>query len=727
MKASRGTDAYLPSLVWQRPPGIPVPVRMWEIVFLLVLCGAVAASCWPWMTTLGLENDEAHFLPAAVKITVGSPEKVPFPSGLYLFHRPFPLMTAAFIGAVDAYLYGLVFAVFGISVVVFRTTNLVLCLLLVVLAYWLARTLGNRMAAVVAAILLALDLEFLLHAPTNYGPIHVQMLCATLAVLLLSKWMQGGPRRHLIVAAFLLGLGFTEKLTFILFLGSLVVSLACFHGRAVLARLTFKTGVLAVLAFLLGCLPVLICTLGSPGIVLGFGRANTGAPAQWAAAVTQRYGQLQTLLAGQWSLAAMGGGSPGFGRFSAVWWGLLLACACVAAAAIAARAWPSLRRLVPPRACAFLAVLCVGVVGLSAFFPESGRVHHLMLIYPFVHCLVAIAFVWAGTQALDRRRVAGSAVVAFMVAALLATAVSTALNLGWFTRQVLRTGGRDHWSSAIFDLAAWVKSKPDTHFVFPSWGLYRSVFTLTGGKCSCRKHYFQLLSPELSPPVKEETLRLLKRRNSVWVFSKILPDHVVIKSRLFDLAREAGLQPRLIARFQHPQEGVRLYEAYSFEGPLSLTWGAAPLEGLRPFQVNMRDLSLRESPAGGPAGVVLQGTTDDTVNAHLFGVELPLTGPVQYFRFRAASPGWDRYSALTIQLLGERGEVLTSWERPFQWLPVISPEIMVEFGPDLFPDYFLYVEGQSGKLRTLRISCVARGRAMPVELAVSGFQFGQSP
>jgi len=695
---------------------------MWEIVFLLVLCGAVAASCWPWMTRLGLESDEAYCLPAAVKIALGSPEKVPFPSGLYLFNRPFPLMTAAYIGALDAYLYGLVFTVFGVSVVAFRATNLVLSLLLLVLAYGLARTLCSRRAAVAAALLLALDLEFLLHAPTNFGPILGQLLCAALAVLLLHRWICTGPSWRLVLAAFLLGLAFTEKLTFVLFLGGLLIALACTHGRAALGRLTSRAALMAASAFVLGCLPVLAYTLGNLRVVIGYGWASTGSSAEWAAAIGQRYSQLKTLLAGQWSLGVMSGAPPEIGRFSAVWWGLLLAIALLVLAFIAGRVRTSLRCWAPPRICAFLAILSVGVVVLSAFFAESGRIHHLMLTYPFVHCLVAITFTWAGGLGLQKSRVVGCAAVGLLLAALVATGASTALNLGWFTREVLRTGGRGYWSSAIYELAAWVESRPGTHFVFPSWGLRGPVFTLTGGQCSCREYYFQLLSPELTPPVKEETLRLLKRRNSIWVFSKILPDHVAIQSRLFNLAREAGRQPRLVAQFQHPQDGARLYEAYSFESPGALSWSPAPLEGLRPFQVNMRDLSLRESPAGGPAGVVLQGTTDDTANAHLFGVELPLTGPVRYFRFRAASPGWDRYSALTIQLLGERGEVLTSWERPFQWYPMTSQEARAEIGPHQYPDYFLYEERSSGTPNSLRICGGINGRSTRAELHLSALE-----
>ncbi|MGA2329729.1 MAG: glycosyltransferase family 39 protein, partial [Bryobacteraceae bacterium] len=356
----------------RRSPARPKGLCIAELAFLAALMAFVVVMCWPWMTHLGVYNDEAHFFPQAAKIAAGSPESEHFPSGLYLFHRPFPFMTAAFIGAFDAYLYGLVFAIFGITPLVYRVTNLVLGLLLVALAYGLARSLYGRLAAILTGVLLVSDVEFLLHAPTNFGPILVQMLCATVSVLLLWKWIGGGPQWHLFWAAFLLGLAFTEKLTFVLFLAGLLVSLACFYAKPILARLTVGSFLQACAAFGLGCLPVVIYTAGNLGVVSGFGRENTGSPAQWAAALAQRPAQFKSLLTGQFSLSVMSGLAPGVGRFSMLWAGFWFALACCVAGAILCRVRPSLRAWAPPRVVGFLLCLCAGIVISSAFFTESG-------------------------------------------------------------------------------------------------------------------------------------------------------------------------------------------------------------------------------------------------------------------------------------------------------------------------------------------------------------------
>lgn len=693
----------------------PVQARKFhpgEYVFLALLLAAVAASCWPWMTHLGLENDEAHFLPAAVKLAVGSPEREPFPAGFYLFHRPLPLMTGAFLGAFDAYLYALVFAVFGVSVLAFRVTNLVLALLVLALAYGLARSLHGRVAAVLTAILLASDLEFVLHAPTNYGPIHVQALCAVLSVLLIYKWMAGGLQRHLLLAAFLLGLGFTEKLTFVLFVGSLLVSLTCFYGRTVLSRLTLKAASGAALAFLLGCLPVLIYTVGNPAIVVGFGRANTGSPSQWAAALTQRYSQLRILLSGQSTMSFIGPLPPQLTRFSVLWYGIWLALACSVVVLLLPRFRPSLR------ACAFLVSLCAGVVILSAFFPESGRTHHLMLTYPFLQCAVAIMLAWICALVLRGPRVLRYLIPALLAVPVLAAGVSTLSNLRWYNQEVLKTGGKRVWSSAILDLSAWVNTKPDHHFVFSSWGLYRSVFGLSGGKASCREFYFPLLAPELPAPVKDEAQRILKRKNSVLVFSRILPDYGVTSGHLFALAKELGLRPRLLKEFFDRYEGKLLYQAYAVDVPVTLTWRQVPAESIRPMQSGLREISMV-----GPSPLVLRARAEKD-EVHLLGFESPLNPAAEYVRFRIASNTWSRFGGLSIQLVTRRGEVVRKWDRPFYWSPPVDRELPVEVGPDLYPDYFLYSGEPEGSADSFRVFVDVKKGSGLLDLAISGLATG---
>ena len=703
----------------RRSPVQPKGLHIAEYVLLAALMAFVVLMCWPWMTHLGVDNDEAHFFPQAAKIAAGSPESEHFPSGLYLFHRPFPFMTAAYIGAFDAYLYGLVFAVFGISPLVYRVTNLVLSLLLIALAYGLARSLYGRVAAIFAAALLVSDAEFLLHTPTNFGPILVQMLCATVSVLLLQKWIEGSAPWHLPMAAFLLGLAFTEKLTFVLFVAGLLVSLACFYAKPILARLTIRSSLQAGAAFVLGCLPILICTVGSFGVVFGFGRENTGSPAQWAAALAQRPAQFKSLLTGQFSLSVMSGIDPGVGRFSMLWAGFWFALACCVAGAILCRVRPSLRAWAPPRVVGFLLCLCAGIVISSAFFTESGRVHHLMLTYPFVQCAVAVTLAWICTLAAKTSRAVRILLPILLAVPVFATGASTVANLRWLTQEVVKTGGRGHWSSEMYRLVEWVRGQPDTHFVFMSWGMYREVFAFSGGKCSCREYYFQLLAPELSPSVQEEVRTILKRRNSIFVFSRIMPSDDVTAWHMFALAGELNLHPRLVKTFRHPYDGSVLYEAYSLEVPEETRWRPMALEGLKPVQYKMQEFSMT-----GPSPIVLRGGAEPSEVVCPMGFQLPLTSAGDRFRFRASSESWPRFTDFNVQLQASGGGVLRNWERNFYWNPMIGRELSVEVGPDLYPDFFSHDQGKEGAAASLKVFVHVKGGSGPVDLAISGLETG---
>ena len=163
----------------------PTRWALWEFGVIGLLWLAVVWASWSWMWRIGLYYDEAYSLPAAVSIALGSPPPMPYPY-VYVLGRPLPFILAPYIGPLDAYLYGFVFAIFGVNVMAFRFTNLVVSLLIVALTYALARQLSNRLAAGLAALFLVLDVEFLLHAPTNnVGPILLQMLASTIAVLFL--------------------------------------------------------------------------------------------------------------------------------------------------------------------------------------------------------------------------------------------------------------------------------------------------------------------------------------------------------------------------------------------------------------------------------------------------------------------------------------------------------------------------------------------------------------
>ena len=513
---------------------------LWEFGVIGLLWLAVIAVSWPWMTRLGLYNDEAYPLPAAIRMAFGSPEGISFPDGIYLFGRPFPFMNATYIGSVDTYLYALVFAIFGVDVLAFRLTNLGMSLLIIALTYALTRRLADRLTAVFAALFLALDVEFLLFAPTNLARVITEILLSTVAVLLLVRWRRGSSNWRAFAPFFCLGLALSQRLTFIFFLPSLLFAGLLFYHRAILDRITLRILTIATVAFLIGCLPLVLFLVGNANVVFGLTETTSHFPD--ASTVEQRFQQFRTAITGQWSINYIAGqiaepesefwsfrrSSPldgTIGRFSAVWW-LFWASLIPVAVAMGRRL---LRRqpLSPEaRLCGFLGVLSLGVIGCTAFFGEGGKVPHLMLMFPFIHCVAAITLVSVWNLAYSRHEVFARAVAVVLLGLVVATAASTMQNMRWHNAYVARTGGTGAFASEISQLATWIARHPESHYVFATWGLYRPVYTLTAGKCPCTELWSVLLHSKPPPRADGYWEKQLSQQNSVFVFGKSSGNHV---------------------------------------------------------------------------------------------------------------------------------------------------------------------------------------------------------
>lgn len=240
-----------------------------------------------------------------------------------------------YVGALDSYVYGLSFALFGVDVQVFRLTNVLISLLILAFAYSLARELGGRAAGALAGFLLAVDLEFLLRVPTNnQGPILLQLLASTIAVLMIYRSMTQGSSWRLALGCFFLGVGLSEKLTFLLFLPSFAIAACLFYGRSLIRLLDPRSFSLAVAAFCLGSAPVIAFFVSRPEIILQFGEGKLHSP-DWGMILQKRFFQFERLLTEMSMIRRQLGENPvDFARFNVVWWLIWIACALVAVSVV---------------------------------------------------------------------------------------------------------------------------------------------------------------------------------------------------------------------------------------------------------------------------------------------------------------------------------------------------------------------------------------------------------
>lgn len=627
----------------------------WDRWFLAGAAALFLAATLPWIGQLGVEHDEAHFYPWAAKIAFGSPERLRPPDGWYAAHRPIPFMTMPYVGGLDAWLYAAAFQAGGVNRVAPRVVNLGLGVLFLILAYVLARQLGSRAVAMSTVALLLIDLEFLLHVPPGFGPFLIQIVCGTGAAILLTR--EDTRPRHVLGAFALFGVALNEKLTFAWFGAALMLALLiCYRRELLRHRGWLLAG--AALTIVLAA-PVIWYAYGRPEIVFGFGRSNARLPMD-ASAIQAKLEQWQLLMDGRFSLPWQLGREPDFAR-----WSSMLPLFAISA----------ILSLWIGRAARFAALISLGVWLANLPFPDAGRLHHLILMYPFPHLAIALAAQWIVLR-IPRVRLGTAGVAA---ALFLTMAFSTVRHLIWYRAEVAASGGRQTWSSSTIELAHWAAERPDRHYVTASWGIDNVLTAFTRAEVVPEGFYFDLLADPPSPETAARLERALRREDTLWIFSNLQPQYEQIRAHVFARAADLGLTPTPVRQF-------RELAAYRFHPETGGIW-----------------------QAGGPAR-----RESATV------IRLDAPGPFTRVAFTAEA-AWDMESALVVELLDAAGTGIASFRRPLEYYPSRERRMQLEFGPNRYPRWWLIERTAPGELRGVRIA--ADGLRDPAGLRVSDIRF----
>ena len=507
------------------------------------------ASAAPWIGILGLEYDECHFVETATRIAAKHPETSLLPEGVYLGGRPFPFMTMPYVGALDGWLMASPVSMFGYSPLVPRLTNTFAGWLLLIVAYLFARHLGGWRAGAATVALLLVDLEFLLHVPTHYGPFLLQCACGALVWYWLDRWLASETPKHFYAACFFAGLAFQEKLTFVWTLAVITVLFLGFRGREVFRTLKARTFAIGLAVFLAAMLPVLIYTIGRPEVVFGYGR-STG-HAITSDVVMERMRMFWATLAGQ-EMMIQQLEAVDVRRVSLLPW---LAVASLGLAVVL--------RL---RNAAMLLLFTCGLVALQFPFAEGGRLHHYLLAYPLLQTGIALAFT------------ARPMLMPMLVAAVVITGASTVHNLWWYSGEVARTGGAGHWSSTIYDVADWIETQPPRSYFSTTWGFSRPLNFLAGGRAAIHDRYYALRNSEINADDLQDLGIQIPRRDTLWLTSRIYPEYAEIQSRLFVQAQRLNLTPKLVREFREPN-GNPIYWVYSFHPADERPWRGSGVSG----------------------------------------------------------------------------------------------------------------------------------------------------
>jgi hypothetical protein len=436
--------------------------------------------------------------------------------------RPFPIFAQSYIGAVKSWLLLPSFAVFGASQPVLRLTALgwgLMALLLFMLWTW--RWLG-RNTALLAGALLALDPTFFFISVLDWGLVLPSFLCRFACFYVTLRWWQvrnepptpeqkdpgkkTGYRGlfHAFLAGFFAGLGFFNKIDFAVLLAGVLLALLCCNARClwayfVLPRSAIRHPPLSMLApsLALACLGF-VFTAGPmlthiPGI-LG-GDKPGGKPGE----LTEKFNTMLAMYDGSYFYRLMDAGGL-FDKmylarapiFAPVGIALILAAAYLIGAERLRKAFldpffslVSFFRSSSGDAAAFL-LLAILFITIGIFLlPGAVRIHHMVLVYPLPHLVVALAvtrlwhrFRGEGSGSPARNVLSPSSLVAALFVLLLASQLLALCR----TQQLIRqTGGRGRWSDALSAFARQMKDRSDLTIVSLDWGFSEQLAFLTDG------------------------------------------------------------------------------------------------------------------------------------------------------------------------------------------------------------------------------------------------------
>jgi 4-amino-4-deoxy-L-arabinose transferase-like glycosyltransferase len=506
-------------------------------------------SCWS-LREPGLEYDEVLFANAAL----GNIDKSFVAFELDAGGLRVPLMLMTYIGALKAYIYALILALFPVSPITVRLPVIIIGMITLVVTYCLLIRLVERRVALSVAWILATDPSFVFHTRIDFGPTVLMMFLKMSSLLAVVSFVTTGRTSWLALGSFLLGLGVFDKANFLWYVAGLLVATLVVWRKQAPTYLTASH--LAVCGFfmVLGALPLVYYNLATGGKTF---QARILLPENFQESMKTRTGVLIETLAGSGVYKYVNGLKPSSGieALTSVWpssitpWLILgaLLLFCV-------RRWSRPIKLADPLA-AFFALLCVLIVVQIYLTGLPVGWHHFMIVSPFHHIALCI-FLFGSKDccsqlnstapkgAKSRKNVPAIVLVTMMIASNL---IVDAIYLKSFSFE----GGRGFFSDAIYELAEYARQNRDRHFLLMDWGFSTQLLLLSRGSVNKEELFAQLETNDSDELLKGLYERAVQPHN-LFVFH--VSPYIVYKKpqELFEkMLKRFGLRSEIVKVFLH--------------------------------------------------------------------------------------------------------------------------------------------------------------------------------
>jgi hypothetical protein len=463
------------------PTTAPAACRR-ELRLLLGVWLALAVA-WLWLGSTntaapGYNYDEAIFAGLAKDFTTGEVHgrHMPGSGTVNLWNRPFPVWNQPYLGSVKSWQLIPLFTFAEPSVALARMSNLAWALVgLLFFMLWVWKLFGLT-EAVAGALLLATDPAFYFVSLLDWGSFVPSFVCRCAGFFFVLLAWRKQKLRYAFLAGAALGLGFFNKVDFVVVLAGVSLAAACAYAKPALnfLRTQPKPIALAALGFLIGAGPMTVMSLRMFKFTVAHNApVNPGEFSEKLHTLTAMYDgsyfyrlmdagglfdKMQQLAPPVWTPL----GLALIAAFVVLFWQML--CRPAGSAARRVRIF-------------LLAALVLATTGVF-LLPRAVRIYHAILAAPFAHLIIVVAGVslWRKfSGAAGKNNFARGAIV-FVFAALLAAQL---LATGKTEKLIYATHGRGWWSDAQDKFAATVKNRADLTLVSLDWAFHESLLFLT--------------------------------------------------------------------------------------------------------------------------------------------------------------------------------------------------------------------------------------------------------
>ena len=462
-------------------------------MFLPVACAFFFLAGHAFVPHLGIEDDEALFVDAILQPRA----ELYF---LKLGHAHVPLMLMTYLGTLKAWIYTPIFHWFGTGVRSLREPMLLAGVASLILFYRLLRRVGGLRAAYIGCGLLAVDSMYLLTVCFDWGPVALQHLLMIGSALLTVGFFQEGGDWRLAAGGCLLGLALWDKALALWMMSGLGIAALATFPRQIFAACTRRNLAVAAGGLLLGALPLVIYNAGHHWVTFrgNFQRDTTpGAiPGKFRMLVdTGRGGGLFGWMTDEdWQTTAPHLPMGGLPSVSANISSLarhprhdVLVYLFVLALLLAPLARGTELRAI------LLAVVALAIAWIQMAITANagGSVHHTILLWPLPQVAIAVSLA-AASRRLGRAGIPALGVV------LAAGLVSGALVINEYYTVMLRNGGAQAWTDAVFGLSSYLKTSPPRTVVCLDWGILDPLRLLNDGRLPLEMRPDSLPRPEMT-------------------------------------------------------------------------------------------------------------------------------------------------------------------------------------------------------------------------------------